>query len=128
MDKIKLSRRSFIGGSASLFALGAISSLGLSACSKKDQDYKMEKAKWVWLPNDNDDYDSYGEFLGSFKVSSANNIRLEIACDGIYSVFINGQIAAFAQCSDFPDYKLYDSVDISKFCNTNENNEVKVQV
>ena len=34
----------------------------------------------------------------------------------MYSVYINGELAAFSACADYPFYKFYDEIEILKFC------------
>lgn len=102
--------------------------LGLSACSNDVCTYQMSKAKWIWIKNDADRLDSYGEFIDSFDCANAADVSLELACDGIYSAYVNDELVAFAQCSDFPNYKLYDNIDISNYCKTGQTNKVKICV
>lgn len=54
-------------------------------------------AKWIWT-NNKDNSDEYGEFLVSFHCEEYKKTTLKIACDGIYSVYINGTLVAFSAC------------------------------
>ena len=84
-----------------------------------------ENAKWIWIKTEYDK-DVYAEFSDSFKCENGAQMSLKIACDGIYTVFVNGNIAAFSACADYPTYKLYDEVDITEFCK--EYNQIKIVV
>ncbi|MBQ8291206.1 MAG: hypothetical protein IJX88_01675 [Clostridia bacterium] len=80
----------------------------------------ITKGKWIWLSK-KEEKDEYGEFVGSFSIVKKKNVRLRIACDGFYNVFVNGKLALFFQCADYPQYKNYDERDISRFCKKGEN-------
>ena len=84
------------------------------------------KQKWIWVQNDPIEKDSYAEFIGGFHAETDGNVTLHIACDSIYNVEINGELAAFGACADYPHRKYYDSVDITKYCKAE--NEVKITV
>ena len=86
----------------------------------------MNKAKWIWLPT-KENTDEYGEFLAPFHLDSKKGVKLTIACDGFYEVFVNGKLALFFQCADYPQYKYYDEKDISAYCVKGEN-EVRIVV
>ena len=68
-----------------------------------------KKAKWIWAA-DRVDKDEYAEFNASFKLSGEKNVLLKISCDGVYSVNVNGKLAAFSACADYPYYKFYDEI------------------
>ncbi|MBQ9692244.1 MAG: family 78 glycoside hydrolase catalytic domain, partial [Clostridia bacterium] len=57
----------------------------------------------------------------------AEIIKLKISADSNYAVYINGELAVFGQYADFPYDKIYDEVDISKYCKKG-NNHVAVVV
>lgn len=82
-------------------------------------------AKWIWTSNKERE-NEYSEFTEQFSVSKNEQIVLNISCDGVYSVYVNGKLAAFSACADYPYYKFYDEIDISEFCG--EENEIKIVV
>ncbi|MBE5747382.1 MAG: hypothetical protein E7352_04335 [Clostridiales bacterium] len=82
--------------------------------------------KWIWANNDQIEQDSYAEFIGCFHAENTEKVLLNIACDSIYNVEINGALAAFGACADYPHRKYYDSVDITKYCKAE--NEIKITV
>ena len=86
----------------------------------------MRKEKWIWAKNDEEKVDSYAEFIGKFKAGAQGEVLLDIACDSIYSVEINGELAAFGACADYPHRKCYDTVDVSKYCK--EENDIKITI
>ncbi|MFR6056503.1 MAG: hypothetical protein ACLUHK_07985, partial [Eubacteriales bacterium] len=73
---------------------------------KEDTDM-FSTAKWIWLKEDSGE-DSYGEFLAHFDAADGEKVRLYVACDGCYTAYLNGKIAAFSSAADFPAYKLAD--------------------
>ena len=62
----------------------------------------MIKEKWIWAANDNVEKDSYAEFIGEFSAKAGEDVRILIACDSVYNVEINGELAAFGGCADYP--------------------------
>ena len=85
----------------------------------------LEKAKWIWQNRENTP-DEYVEFSFCFAMPNNKKTIFNIAADSNYVLYINGQIAAFGQYADYPDYKVYDSVDITKYLQ--ENNQVSLLV
>ena len=82
-------------------------------------------ARWIWTSNGERE-NEYSEFIAKFSVSDGEKIILNISCDGVYSVYLNGELAAFSACADYPYYKFFDEIDISEFCK--EDNEIKIVV
>ncbi len=83
------------------------------------------KTKWIWT-GDKSHKDEYAEFVVNFQCLSDKKTTLKIACDGIYSVYTNRELVAFSACADYPWYKFYDEIDITKHCK--EENEIKIVV
>ncbi len=79
----------------------------------------------IWLPG-TPEVNTYGEFAGHFVADPHQPVQLRIACDSMYALWIQGRLAAFSACGDYPWYKLYDDVDISRFCE--EENDLRLQV
>ena len=84
------------------------------------------KQKWIWVKNDPAQQDSYAEFIGNFALANDEKVLLRIACDSIYNIEINGELATFGACADFPHHKYYDEVDITKYCKAE--NTLKIAV
>ena len=85
----------------------------------------LGKAKWIWQNRENTP-DEYVEFSFCFAMPKNKNAIFNIAADSNYVLTVNGQIAAFGQYADYPDYKVYDSVNISKYLQ--EDNQVSLLV
>ena len=85
----------------------------------------IKDSKWIWT-SDKERENEYSEFFESFSVSGSEQVVLNISCDGVYSVYKNGELAVFSACTDYPYYKFYDEIDISEFCK--EENEIKIVV
>lgn len=71
----------------------------------------MNASKWIWawdagLP------DEYADFKAEFEYTGGA-LTLEISADTDYSVYVNGNLAAFGQYPDYPDRKIYDTVDLT---------------
>ena len=76
--------------------------------------FKMLESKWIWL-NDRDDPDQYVRFYDAFRYDGST-VSMELSCDSNYELYINGELAAFGQYPDFPHDKVYDTLDITRFC------------
>lgn len=70
--------------------------------------------------------DTYVDFKGKFNAFGGEKIFLRISCDSNYTVYLNGRLAGFAACADYPWYRNYDETDITRFCS--EENEIAVTV
>ena len=87
----------------------------------------MMKEKWIWAANDTVAKDSYAEFIGKFSTTASDKeVTLLIACDSVYNVEINGELAAFGGCADYPHRKMHDTIDVTKYCK--EENDIKITV
>lgn len=85
----------------------------------------FEKAVWIWRQGAAGN-DEYCDFSESFEISDTGSYRLRIAADSNYTVYINGALAAFGQYADYPTYKVYDEVDVTKFVRDGLNRMVTV--
>ena len=83
------------------------------------------KEKWIWVKGDQTQKDSYAEFIAKFTAPEGKT-EIMIACDSVYNVEINGKLAVFGACADYPQRRTYDRVDITKYCKAE--NEVKITV
>ena len=68
----------------------------------------------------------YVDFESDFTADKSGKIYLRISCDTNYTVWINDRVAAFAACSDYPQNRTYDLVDITKYCG--EKNRIAITV
>ena len=84
----------------------------------------MTKAKWIWCKTEYEK-DDYAEFYEKFAYKDGKVI-LKIACDGIYSAYLNGNLVSFFACSDYPDFKFFDEIDITEYCK--KENEIIIRV
>ena len=80
----------------------------------------FKKANWIWCESEGQ-ADEYGEFYSSFNCDGEENVKLKISADSNYAVYINGKFEVFGQYADFPYDKIYDEVDITKFCKNGKN-------
>lgn len=79
----------------------------------------LDQAKWIWC-NASPAPDEYGEFSDSF-VFTGEKVTLRISADSNYEVYLNGTLATFGQYADFPYDKVFDTVDLTPFCQRGEN-------
>lgn len=71
-------------------------------------------SKWIWI-DEEQSADSYGEFYKDFEYTKGE-VTLYVSADSNYIVYINGQFVDSGQYPDFPHYKIYDTIDITKYC------------
>ena len=79
----------------------------------------FENAKWIWC-HSSPRADEYGEFYDRFQYDGGN-ISVSISADSNYALFLNGIQISFGQYADYPYDKVYDTVDITPFCQKGEN-------
>ncbi len=72
--------------------------------------------------------DIYVDFVSAFEAGERGRVYLRISCDSNYTAYVNGKIAGFAQCADYPHYRNFDKLDITRFCEKGRRNELKIAV
>lgn len=77
------------------------------------------QSKWIWV-NTQLKQDVYGEFYDTFSYDSGE-VLIQISADSNYMIHINGEFVDSGQYPDFPHYKVYDQLDITRFCRAGEN-------
>lgn len=84
-------------------------------------DKRFLKAEWIWA-NENARADEYAEFVFHFDYDEkGGDVFFNVASDSDYNLFINGELAAFGQYGGYPDYTVYDRLNITRFLQkTNE--------
>ncbi len=88
----------------------------------------FKNAKWIWA-NAPTQKDNYGEFFTEFSLTGEKNARLRIACDSVYAAYVNDTLVGFSQCADYPNYKLYDEIEIGRYCKgAGEKNALRIVV
>ena len=78
----------------------------------------FEKSKWIWI-DDKSEKNTYGEFFATFKAEKG--AKINISCDGDYTLFVNGKYVASNQYGDYEHYKIYDTVELDGYLNEGEN-------
>ena len=54
--------------------------------------------------------DTYVDFKGSFRTEGTGRVFLRISADSNYTVWVNGQVAGFSGCADYPDFRRFDRI------------------
>lgn len=86
----------------------------------------FQKASWIWRQGEAAQ-DEFCDFLAGVAISEeGKRYYLHIASDSNYTVWINGALCTFGQYADYPDYKIYDRVDITDSLKAGENRMVTV--
>lgn len=68
-------------------------------------------ACWIWAESEK--INQYVDFRSEFYINNANCVRLMISIDSRYAVFVNGKYVPGFQYADYPNYKVYDELDIT---------------
>ena len=86
----------------------------------------FQKAAWIWRQGEAEK-DEFCDFLADVHIPEGDKrYYLHIACDSNYTVWFNGQLCTFGQYADYPDYKIYDRVDITDALRRGDNRMVTV--
>lgn len=85
------------------------------------------RGKKIWK-GDATTKDVYVDFVSEFKTEEKGRVYLRISCDSNYTAYVNGKIAGFAQCADYPHYRNFDKLDITRFCEQDKANVLKITV
>jgi len=80
----------------------------------------LAKSQWIWLPKE-DNLNQYGDFRVTFSLSTKENTRLYISADSQYAVYLNGVLIPASQYPDYPNYKVVDVLDVSRWVRSGEN-------
>ena len=79
----------------------------------------FSKAKWIWSSYDGEP-NQYIIARADFSAGSGG-CALKISADSQYAAYINGELAAFGQYADYPEYKVFDEIDVSKYVRPGKN-------
>lgn len=79
----------------------------------------FEKSKWIYADCEKnaDQYTEYIDILGGVY----ENAIINLSCDTDYTLYINGEYVSSSQYGDFEHYKIYDTVDITRFLKNGDN-------
>lgn len=80
----------------------------------------MLSAKRIWLGKLREK-DEYVDFKRNFVVHEKERIKIEVSADSAFTLCVNGKLAGFAACADYPHYKTYYTFDLTKFVRVGEN-------
>ena len=81
----------------------------------------LKHAKWVWISDNS--ADCYVDFPIEYDFDGENT-TLFVSVDGYMSLKVNGEPADVTQYPDFPFYKSYESVDLTKISRIGKNTAV----
>ena len=76
---------------------------------------QFKNADWIWY-TPNPISDSYGDFIDTFDYKEGK-VKINISCDGDYSLFVYNRFVNANQYGDFEHYKIYDTIDITDYLN-----------
>ena len=74
----------------------------------------FHNSKWIW-GRDVTGSDTYCDFISSGICDSTKKTLIRIASDSNYVLYINGKYVESGQYADYPNYRVYDEIDISDY-------------
>ncbi|MBP3937579.1 MAG: hypothetical protein IK954_08385 [Clostridia bacterium] len=81
----------------------------------------FEQAEKIWIDTA-DRVNVYADFTDAFTLPETfEAVTLSVSADSNYLVTVNGRVVGSLQYADFPDYKVYDTYDITPYVHTGEN-------
>ncbi len=85
----------------------------------------MKNAKWIWKEKQygRDEYVCFSDVLDY----ESGKVYFKISVADDYALFVNGQFVSFGQYADYLHYKVFDEIEISKFCVKGQN-QIKIVV
>ena len=86
----------------------------------------FENAQWIWRA-DEASPDEFVDFYCTFP-GSDGEWKLNISADSDYNVYINGELVAFGQYADYPFYKVYNEIDVSRYIKKDGENKMLITV
>lgn len=78
------------------------------------------QAKWIWH-NDYHVPNIYLSFLDEFNVETDTEHKIFISADTNYAIYLNDKFVDSGQFHDFPEYKVYDEIDITTYVMSGKN-------
>lgn len=66
---------------------------------------------WIW--GGRGEPDEYIDYRLDFTVTAGKQNLLHLSCDTDYALYAGEQLLAFGQYADYPDYRVYDTVNLS---------------
>lgn len=82
---------------------------------------QTELCGWVWHPDVKTD-NAYVDFLADIPaIPKAEKIVLRISADSNYAAWWNGRFVSSTQYADYPEYKVYDEIDITPYSRDSAN-------
>ncbi len=73
----------------------------------------FDQAKWIWNKNVTG-VDCYCEFISEVNLEKKSPAKIRISSDSNYALYINGKFVDSGQYADYPDYKVYDELDVTE--------------
>ena len=80
---------------------------------------KIFAADWIW--REEKVKNQHAEFVCCFSWNGKGKLALCISSAANYAAYVNGSFAGSGQYHDFPEYKVYDEIDITPWARAGEN-------
>ena len=80
----------------------------------------FKNAKWIWNSKAVGT-DCYCEFISNLIADKVCRSKIRISADSNYALYINGNFVESGQYADYPGYKVYDEIDITRHITQGKN-------
>lgn len=74
----------------------------------------IKRGKWIWNAA-GEKINSYIDFKRSFDAQVGQELEIELSVDGNYALYLNDCFVDSGQYPDYPEYKVYDRLDLKDF-------------
>ena len=81
----------------------------------------LEKGSWIWLPDCKEEKNVYADFREIITADGNAPLYLELSADGNYAVYLNGEFVNSGQYPDYPEYKVFDKLELTPWITEGEN-------
>ena len=81
----------------------------------------LEKGSWIWLPDCKEEKNVYADFREIITADGNTPLYLELSADGNYAVYLNGEFVNSGQYPDYPEYKVFDKLELTPWITKGEN-------
>lgn len=91
--------------------------------ANEEEHFMFRNCQWIWGV-EHAQPDEYMDFKLHFTAKKGAGYQLHLSCDTDYALYKNGKLITFGQYTDYPDYKVYDSIDLDSYVEDGENDFV----
>ena len=80
----------------------------------------LKQANWIWCSG-SEEKNCYVDFKQCFTCEEEAPAVIELSADGNYALYLNGCFVNSGQYPDYPEYKVFDRLDLQAFLKPGDN-------